>query len=171
MQETTINCNYIYVLQIFTTVQSNTFDILLSQALPVGGQGIFDHLVQYPQSKMSKRLKLGEVMHCSDEHPKYIHLFWMLHVCQCRCGNLNILHQNIYFLISGTLHVALLMGKAGGPVQVHFFGQVHFHTSSMSSSFSSPAGQPKPQQIEVEFKFQSPTLITGLDIGNFWSAR
>jgi len=33
-----------------------------------------------------------------------------------------------------------------------------------------PAGQPKPQQIEAEFKFQSPTLITGLDIGNFWSA-
>ena len=96
----------------------------------------------------------------------------MLHVCQCRCGNL-IIKKNIYFLISGTLHVALLMGKAGGPVQVHFFGQVTFHTSPALSHlhFSSPAGQPKPQQIEVEFKFQSPTLITGLDIGNFWSAR
>ena len=33
------------------------------------------------------------------------------------------------------------------------------------------AGQVKPQQIEAEFIFRSPTLVTGLDIGNFWSAR
>ena len=65
---------------------------------------IFDQHVQYPQSKMSKRLKLGEVMHCSDEHPKYIHLFWMLHVCQCRCGNLNILHQDMYLMSSFQAH-------------------------------------------------------------------
>ena len=31
----------------------------------------------------------------------------------------------------GTLHAALLMGKADGPVQVHFFGQVQFHNSDV----------------------------------------
>ena len=75
-----------------------------------------------------------------------------------------------------TQHAAWLMGKASGHVQVHFSDQVPFAPRLQFSFVEKDtcffeAGQPKPQQIEVEFKFQSPTLITGLDFGNFWSAR
>ena len=109
MQDTTINCNYIYVLQIlniFITAQSNTFHILCCHGhyqsskdnnswpitcpiLPIlllnmsmsMSMSMSNNMSNIPQSKMSARVRLGEVMHCSDEHPKYIRLFRILHVC------------------------------------------------------------------------------------------
>ena len=79
-------------------------------------------------------------------------------------------------ICSGTLQETLLTGKVGGPVRVHFFGQVKLSPFLSRYILTPPLlilSHPlaKPQQIEVEFKFQSPTLVTGLDIGNFWSAR
>ena len=77
---------------------------------------------------------------------------------------------------SGTPLATWLTGKEDGLAREHYSAQVNTEQNILQVTLNPPlltfpAGQAKPQQIEAEFMFRSPTLVTGLDIGNFWSAR